>query len=841
MFSKFVLNRVPSSAAWALFLLLSTASAGVAQSSRVVINEIMYAPVSPEPEWIELFNPDTSNVNIAGWQIFTLTKSVTLPIDSLTADQYSRYIVVTKDSAALRAKRPGNYPIVQCALPPLVNTGDAIVLKNASLQTVDSLYYMPSWGGSKGQSLERRNYLGSSTDPANWGTSVVPSGATPGELNSLSVPKAGAYDLALDSLQHSFTGDTLKIGVRVVNRGTLPIDSSILTVESDSGNGQSVVFTATLGRLDSGSSITEHIMLPHVSYRQTNYTIYITSALDTTHSDDTLRYYAPRGVKPLSVVMNEIMFAPVSPEPEWIEILNTSQDTIDIDSLRVTVKNNSAKAISSANTAIPPDSMIVITSNAATLATARNIPLNRIVTFALPSLINSRSTIAFSDERGNLIDSVIYEGNWISKDGISIEQIDPSRVGYDSTNWHACIDPSGSTILKPNSILPKNYDIALMKPMPFDDSLQLTLVYLGKETVRKTAISVVVGTLDTIEYPISCNLPPHDSLQVFIPLPQNFFGHFPAFANIVDTLDEQHENDSARFDIAAPIPPDSLVINEIMFNPKVGGCQWLEILNLSTRWISMDSVRLLVGESKPDAYSSTLPALLIPADSFGLISANDSVFKTWPYLTGRSSVISLDKSTLYFGKDSSSIVLHNFDSTTIDSLLYLKSWQSSLLIKVFTGISLERKDVLGPGNDRANWQACIDTSGGTPLEPNSTTTSTLPPTIQPSQTFQASFDPNPFSPDGDGFQDVSTLTVQTGDASTWALRVRIFDARGNTVRTLTDASTVVSAITLTFDGKRDNGQILTPGIYTALIELTSQSPVQSLKKAIGVAIAGKRR
>jgi hypothetical protein len=128
------------------------------------------------------------------------------------------------------------------------------------------------------------------------------------------------------------------------------------------------------------------------------------------------------------------------------------------------------------------------------------------------------------------------------------------------------------------------------------------------------------------------------------------------------------------------------------------------------------------------------------------------------------------------------------------------------------------------------------------LAPNSTTTSTLPPTIQPSQTFQANFDPNPFSPDGDGFQDVSTLTVQTGDVSTlWALRVRIFDARGNAVRTLTDASTVVGAITLNFDGKRDNGLTLTPGIYAALIELTSQSPLQSLKKTIGVAIAGKRR
>jgi hypothetical protein len=51
----------------------------------------------------------------------------------------------------------------------------------------------------------------------------------------------------------------------------------------------------------------------------------------------------------------------------------------------------------------------------------------------------------------------------------------------------------------------------------------------------------------------------------------------------------------------------------------------------------------------------------------------------------------------------------------------------------------------------------------------------------------------------------------------------------------------MGATTLSFDGKRDNGQTLPPGLYTVLIELTSQSPLRALKRAIGVVIAGKRR
>jgi hypothetical protein len=75
----------------------------------------------------------------------------------------------------------------------------------------------------------------------------------------------------------------------------------------------------------------------------------------------------------------------------------------------------------------------------------------------------------------------------------------------------------------------------------------------------------------------------------------------------------------------------------------------------------------------------------------------------------------------------------------------------------------------------------------------------------------------------------------------YAMRVRMFDMRGRQIKTLADAIPYYRSATLILDGRNDNGQIMPMGLYTVLIELSSQSPLRLLKKVIGVAIAGRRR
>ena len=712
------------------FCLLLTRAVFAAPS--VIINEIMYAPIAPEPEWIEIYNPDSNAVDISGWQCSNNTKAITFPSYSLPANGY---LVITKDSAGLRTKRPGNYPIVQVSLFSLLNTGDYIILRDTANNTIDSLYYSPAWGGQDGTSLERRSYAGLATLATNWSGSEAASGATPGAQNSVTTS----------------------------------------------------VFVSA---------------------------------------------------QPLAIVMNEIMFAPLSPEPEWIELLNTSPDTVDLGGWQVNVGHYSAKTIPFGAALVPPDSMIILTSNDSILALLRQIPRDKIIVIKLPALSNSGSTVTLRDPSNNIIDSVSYDGAWIHADGTSIERIDPTQPGWLASNWKACQDTSGCTILLPNSVRVLSHDLALIGYTITDSSIIITLLNNGTDTILNTAI-VLQTDLDSVVKTVTGVLQRYGSVQVVFAIPNDFFGVLNCFAAIRDSLDARPANDSLHFiTLFVPIPPDSLVINEIMFDPQPGNCEWLEIYNISTRWVAMLKSHVAAGALVTE-YSHELPQLLIPSMGFGLLAADSSkVLTTYPSLIDREQeIMNFNRSSLYLTNNGCSVFLYNEDLSTIDSVRYYPTWQTSPRPDL-SGISLERKDPRGPSNDPNNWQACTDAIGATPLAPNSLARNTG---ITSSTTFSASFDPNPFSPDGDGFQDESTLTVASGDNTIYAMRVRMFDLRGRAVRTLADATPMTASTTLTLDGRNDNGQLLPIGLYTVLVELSSESPPRLMKKIIGVAVAGRRR
>ncbi len=185
----------------------------------VVINEIMYAPSTGEPEWVELYNGTSSPINLKKWKFSDAASSVTIT----NTDKFipaNGFIVLTADSSILNFY---NVPsaIIKLSLPALNNTGDAVVIKDSLGVLIDSLSYLPSWGGNTGgKSLERISTEESSVDPSNWGTSTNLFKATPGLINSLTKKD---FDVAVDDIlfnpEFPLEGDTVSISVKVKNLG----------------------------------------------------------------------------------------------------------------------------------------------------------------------------------------------------------------------------------------------------------------------------------------------------------------------------------------------------------------------------------------------------------------------------------------------------------------------------------------------------------------------------------------------------------------------------------------------------------------------------------------------
>lgn len=97
-------------------------------------------------------------------------------------------------------------------------------------------------------------------------------------------------------------------------------------------------------------------------------------------------------------------------------------------------------------------------------------------------------------------------------------------------------------------------------------------------------------------------------------------------------------------------------------------------------------------------------------------------------------------------------------------------------------------------------------------------------------------EPNPFSPNGDGTNDVATLSFSLLRLTEVApVTLRIFDLAGRLVRRLGSAPAGSQSVALDWNGRDDAGALVTPGLYVFRLTVESDAGRQERVGAIAVA------
>ena len=99
-----------------------------------------------------------------------------------------------------------------------------------------------------------------------------------------------------------------------------------------------------------------------------------------------------------------------------------------------------------------------------------------------------------------------------------------------------------------------------------------------------------------------------------------------------------------------------------------------------------------------------------------------------------------------------------------------------------------------------------------------------------------SLNPNPFSPDNDGFEDFTIINYNLTQAIS-QVRIKIFDSKGRLVRTLLNNQASGSSGSVIFDGLDDDKKALRIGIYIVFLEALNDNSgiVETLKTVVVVA------
>ena len=162
--------------------------------------------------------------------------------------------------------------------------------------------------------------------------------------------------------------------------------------------------------------------------------------------------------------------------------------------------------------------------------------------------------------------------------------------------------------------------------------------------------------------------------------------------------------------------------------------------------------------------------------------------------------------------DKGTVVLLNAQGHIIDEVHYTRDWHFKLIDNP-AGISLERIDPSAPSSEANNWHSAASTAGfGTPSYTNSQSRK------QPTTQAQFEITPAIFSPDNDGYNDITTLYYKTTGPG-FVANIFIFDAAGRLVKYLARNSLLGNNGHWNWDGTDNKGQLLPIGIYIIQIEL----------------------
>ncbi len=786
----------------------------------LIVNEIMYAPQSPEPEWVELYNTSGDTIDLNG---FTLsdnsgTKAVIANADFLFPP--ASYVVVAHDSGFFSIHLGIHDKVLITKIPSLNNTGDVVAIHDASGDLIDSVDYSPSWGGNiGGKSLERILPTGDSNDPQNFETCTDSNKSTPTKINSVT-PRN--FDLAIGTISYSpcpiQSGESITISASIINRGLRPSGiATIIFFYDKNGDGTcdagEAIDSTQISPMAPGDSTMVSFMARNLLFGSYRFGIYINYYDDEQMSNNMKVISVSVGLSPASIVINEIMYAPKSPEQEWIELYNTSDTVVDLSNFKIETHGGLKKI--AAGSVIAPEGFAVICNDSS--VSQLHYPVKNLIVQSTPSLSNDGDWLVLYDNLGNLLDSMNYVPSYGGANGKSLERVD-CFSGNDSTNWHESVDSTGATPGMINSTAKLTYDICLKRlsctktlDMNEHGNISLVVQNVGRNALSDMQAAVkIFSDIDgkitfSDEQLMNITLIPGDSVIENFSFMPSQPGAYKIVAKISEQQDQRQWNDTLSTWINVCYQPQNIVVNEIMYSSGSMG-EYFEIYNLSQNPIDISGWTFCTSStrSKPSRLS-TIPKILLPKNYF-VVAADSSILN----FVSDTSIVQIAKS-LTLPDAGGCVALTDPAGVTVDSVDYLPSWHNSDISNT-SGRSLEKINPTLPSNDKTSWSTCVSQNGGTPGKRNSLFVDAG------NAIGSISVAPNPFSPDGDGIDDFTFINYSFPVSSVKA-RVRIFDSIGRLIATPVDDVILPSSGKVVWDGRDGSGKIVKFGLYILLVEM----------------------
>jgi hypothetical protein len=696
-----------------------------AERNDLAVNEIMYAPPDKQTEWIEVYNRSIKSIDLQNYKITDAADTVLITGRSILIAP-SEYLVIAGDSSITGHFNIASKLIV-IKLPQLNNNGDKVIILDNYNRVIDSVKYNPAWGGVNGKSLERIDYDAFSNDIDNWKTSVSPEGATPGKRNSASRPFVNiAVKEVVFSPAVPLCGEDVSADIKIINKGldktafvlsvyeySPDLPPHLLFQKNNPGLAQNDSVIISTGIIFSGIRTDKKVMFS------------VSASGDEDTSDNSSTQILKIKYPSASVLINEIMYNPTEGEPEWIEFFNTLKDSINIAGWKIADSNPSGTLFRFGENSIVPPLTYFVTARDSSLSKFHNINGALVFYGGIPQLNNDEDQVILKDSFNYVIDSVSYNPSFGGKAGFSLERRSINAPSASPANWGASTSPGRGTPGGKNSIAQNEYNIQIKEILFAPKNAE------GGDSVKPGAVIYNSGSKEASAFIISffyaaditsgslipCggvlysgSLKPSDSLAVFSP---EIINNAPDILLIKAVIsyapDEIPDDNSLIRIISLPHKKNSIIINEIMYEPLNGESEWIELYNPAEKSVDIG------GWSASDYYSTPVKGkisgkgLIINPGGYFIVAKDSSFIARHPSLKMITAIAPFGQ--LNNGEDG--VLLYDEIDSLVCSAFYKNTWGGG------PGISLERLQDFPFSNDSLSWKSSVDAAGCTPGMPNS--------------------------------------------------------------------------------------------------------------------------
>ena len=435
-----------------------------------------------------------------------------------------------------------------------------------------------------------------------------------------------------------------------------------------------------------------------------------------------------------------------------------------------------------------------------------------------PALNNTGDNLEIRNSQGELLDAVSYTEAYYHSDtkklgGYSLERISYTTTCAEIDNWSASNHAFGGTPGQQNSLFgaDPDQDPPQVQSHYFlnTQALRITLSENLKESLANDLANFEL--VETSENPIIISLNSTEktlTLTFSSPFELNTIYHL-LIKELADCKGNTVQNALVTVMTTTAAQEGDILVNELLFNPKEDGVDFIELYNNSDKYLRLSDLILARydKDGRKDEKPMTYLNYVIHPHHFLALTTDTSTLKSQYTAQDILQVASLPP----MNNDAGIVLLLDQNGINLDSVPFTETQHFELLNDV-NGVSLERTNYTGKSYNPMNWHSASTSSGY------------ATPGFQNSQFLDLSQQNNSytlvsktFSPDGDGYEDILALNYKN-EKNGYTANGYVFDLAGTYIHQPVNMEILGTDGLLSWNGILSNGTKIPVGNYVLFLE-----------------------